>query len=172
MYNQLINLTSIKETDHLARFISKYLCKGTIILMWGEMGSGKTTFTKSLCSGLGVSPRVVTSPTYTLVNIYTGVLPIFHVDLFRLNSSNELEDFDRQDLINDNGITIVEWPKLLLNFLSDEPILNIKLEALSNKVRRLNLESSSSDFDTLFRTLKQQNFSISNKALLSKSTFQ
>ena len=168
MYNQLINLNSIKETDHLARFISKHLCKGTIILMWGEMGSGKTTFTKSLCAGLGIKPEKVTSPSYSLVNIYLGNIPIFHVDLFRLNSPKELEDFDRQDLLNDEGITIIEWPKLLLNFLSDEPVLNLNFETISYEGRRLILESRSREFDTLFMTLKQENFSKPNTMILSK----
>ncbi len=171
MLNQIINLNSLRETDRIAKLISKYLFKGSIIMLWGKMGSGKTTFTKSLCSGFGVNPEKVTSPTYTLVNIYPGNLYIFHVDLFRLNSSKELEDFDRSDLINDNGITIIEWPKLLLSFLSDEPVLNLNIETLSNKARRLNMESSSKKFDTLFMSLKQENFSKPNTDILSNTTF-
>jgi len=158
MHNQIINLNSLRETDKFARFISKHLYNGAIILMWGEMGSGKTTFTKSLCAGLGINPEKVTSPSYTLVNIYLGNIPIFHVDLFRLNSPKELEDFDRQDLINDEGITIIEWPKLILNYLSDEPVLNLNFETFSKQGRRLKLESHSREFDTLFKTLKQENF--------------
>ena len=127
-------------------------------MLWGKMGSGKTTFTKSLCSGLGVQPEKIKSPTYTIVNIYSGKLPIFHVDLFRLNSPKELEDFDRQDLITDEGITIIEWPKLILNFLSDEPVLNLNIETISNQGRRLKLESHSNKFDTLFITLEQENY--------------
>ena len=158
MHNQIINLNSLRETDKFARFISKHLYNGAIILMWGEMGSGKTTFTKSLCAGLGIKPEKVTSPSYTLVNIYLGNITIFHVDLFRLNSPKELEDFDRQDLINDEGITIIEWPKLILNYLSDEPVLNLNFETFSKQGRRLKLESRSREFDTLFMTLKQENF--------------
>ena len=137
-------------------------------MLWGEMGSGKTTFTKSICVGQGIQSEKVISPTYTLVNIYYGNLPIFHVDLFRLNAPKELEDFDRQDLINDEGITIIEWPKLLLNFLSDEPVLNLYFETITNQGRRLKLESRSKEFDTLFMTLKQENFSIANANTLSK----
>ena len=166
MHKQKINLNSIRGTDKLARFISKHMCKGAIILMWGEMGSGKTTFTKSLCAGLGIKPEKVTSPSYTLVNIYLGSIPIFHVDLFRLSSPKELENFDRQDLLNDEGITIIEWPKLLLNFLSDEPVLNLNFETVSNQGRRLKLESRSREFDTLFMTFKQENFSIPNAIIL------
>ena len=166
MHNQIINLNSLRETDKFAKFISKHLCNGAIVMLWGEMGSGKTTFTKSLCAGLGIPPEKVISPTYTIVNIYPGNLTIFHVDLFRLNSAKELEDFDRQDLINDEGITIIEWPKLLLNFLNDEPIINLNFETLSNQRRLIKLESRSKEFDTLFITLKQENSSISNAATL------
>ena len=155
MLNKIIKLNSPKETDLFARLIAKYLFPGSIILLWGEMGSGKTTFTKSLCSRLGVPSKNVTSPTYTLVNIYQGNLPIFHVDLFRLSSLNEMEDFDRHDLMSEEGITIVEWPKLFLSFLSYEPFINVRFETLSINGRKLFLESSSVDFKTLFVDLKK-----------------
>ena len=121
------------------------------------MGSGKTTFAKSICAGLGVRPEIVTSPTYTLVNIYPGSLPIFHVDLFRMSSPQELDDFDKQDLVSEEGITIVEWPKFLINFLFDEPVLNLKFHTISEQKRLLNLECQSCDFDTLLKTLEQLN---------------
>jgi len=78
--NQIINLNSLKNTDLLARLIAKNLFPKAIVLLWGEMGSGKTTFAKSLCSELGVQAENVTSPTYTIANIYQGLLPIFHID--------------------------------------------------------------------------------------------
>jgi len=157
MYKKIINLSSLKKTDYIARLIAAHLFPGSIILLWGDMGSGKTTFAKSLCAGLGVRPEVVTSPTYTLVNIYPGDLPIFHVDLFRLTSPQELDDFDRKDLVTDEGITIVEWPKFLINFLNEEPILNLNFESFSEKKKLLKFECQSSDFDTLLMTLEQQN---------------
>ena len=158
MRHQIVNLNSLKETDRFAKFVSKHVFSGSIIMLWGEMGSGKTTFTKSFCSGLGVKSEKVISPTYTLVNIYKGRLPIFHVDLFRLNTLKDMEDFDRQDLINDEGITIVEWPKLIIGYLTNEPLLNLNFETLSNHARRIKLESNTTDFDTLFMFLKQENF--------------
>ena len=157
MKKRMIDLNSHKETDRFAKCIAKDLFPGTIILLWGEMGSGKTTFAKSLCSYLGIQVEKVTSPTYTLVNIYQSHLPIYHVDLFRIDSEKELDDFDRQDLITTEGITLVEWPKFILSFLNDEPLLNLKFEALSSSKRRIKIESQSNDFDTIFMTLKQEN---------------
>ena len=156
MANQIINLNSLKNTDLLARLIAKNLFPKAIVLLWGEMGSGKTTFAKSLCSELGVQAENVTSPTYTIANIYQGLLPIFHIDLFRLSSSQEMEDFDRQDLITNEGITIVEWPELILSFLTDEPLINIKFETTSNNTRQVQLDSKFEDFDSIFSILKQE----------------
>jgi len=160
MRKLILDLSSLENTDAVARKIAAHLLPGAILLFWGSMGAGKTTFAKSLCAGLGVLPEIVTSPTYTLVNIYPGDWTVFHVDLFRLNASEELDDFDRDDLITDEGITLVEWPQYLLNYLSDEPVLNLGFETVSEHQRRLSLESESANFDILFKTLEQENSSL------------
>ena len=155
-----LNLSSLENTDTVARKLSGALFPGAIILFWGIMGSGKTTFAKSLCAGLGVLPEIVTSPTYTIVNIYPGDWTVFHVDLYRLNAPEELDDFDREDLITDEGVTLVEWPQYLLNYLGDEPVLNLSFETVCENQRRLSLESNNSNFDIFFKTLEQENSSL------------
>ena len=161
MRNLILELNSLEMTEHVARKMAEHLFQGTIMLFWGEMGSGKTTFIKSLCSGLGVLPEKVTSPTYTLVNIYKSSLFIFHVDLFRLTSQEQIYDMDRADLIADDGITMVEWPQMLQNYLTDEPILNLSFTTVSDHHRRLILETESSDFDTILNSMEQQILSCS-----------
>tara|TARA_B100000579_G_scaffold107289_1_gene85416 strand:- start:2221 stop:2706 length:486 start_codon:yes stop_codon:yes gene_type:complete len=156
MQNLTIELSSLEKTEYFALKMSEHLFQGAVILFWGDMGSGKTTFIKSLCSGLGVLPEKVTSPTYTLVNIYKCSWSIFHVDLFRLTSPDQLYDMDREDLIADQGITMVEWPQMLQNYLTDEPILNLSFTTVSDYQRQLILETKTSDFDILFNTMKQQ----------------
>jgi tRNA threonylcarbamoyladenosine biosynthesis protein TsaE len=111
-----------------------------------------------------VLPEIVTSPTYTLVNIYPGDWPVFHVDLYRLNAPEDLDDFDREDLISAEGVTLVEWPKFLLNYLSDEAVLNLSFNTVSEHQRQLSLESESADFDILFKTLEQENSSLQKTA--------
>mgnify|MGYP001183061670 FL=1 len=164
MRKLILDLSSLENTDTVARKMAANLFPGAILLFWGSMGAGKTTFAKSLCAGLGVLPEIVTSPTYTLVNIYPGDWPVFHVDLYRLNAPEELDDFDREDLITDEGVTLVEWPQFLLNYLSDEPVLNLAFETVSEYQRWLSLESESADFDILFKTLEQQNTSLPKSA--------
>ena len=155
MRNLILELNSLEMTEHVARKMAEHLFQGTIMLFWGEMGSGKTTFIKSLCSGLGVLPEKVTSPTYTLVNIYKSSLFIFHVDLFRLTSQEQIYDMDRADLIADDGITMVEWPQMLQNYLTDEPILNLSFTTISDHHRRLKLETQTSEFDILLDMMEQ-----------------
>ena len=160
----IFDLSSLENTDTFAQKMSAHLFPGAILLFWGSMGTGKTTFAKSLCAGLGVHPEIVGSPTYTLVNIYLGDWTVFHVDLYRLNDPEELDDFDREDLINDEGVTLVEWPQFLLNYLCDEPVLNLEFKTISENQRQLSLESESNDFDILFRTLEQENSSLQKTA--------
>ena len=160
MHKLIFDLSSLENTDTVALKLAANLFPGAILLFWGSMGAGKTTFAKSLCAGMGVLPEIVTSPTYTLVNIYPGDWLVYHVDLYRLNAPEELDDFDREDLIIDDGVTLVEWPQFLLNYLGEEPVLNLSFETVSENQRRLSLESDSSDFDILFKTLEQENSSL------------
>ena len=155
MRNLTLELNSLETTEYVARKMAEHLFQGSIMLFWGDMGSGKTTFIKSLCSGLGVLPDKVTSPTYTLVNIYKCNWQIFHVDLFRLISPEQLYDMDRADLIADQGVTMVEWPQMLQNYLIDEPVINLRFTTVSDNHRRLILDTDTSDFDTLFNTMEQ-----------------
>ena len=146
-----------KKKVEVLKGVSFSLNKGDFAVITGRSGAGKTTFAKSLCVGLGVLPEIVTSPTYTLVNIYPGNWPVFHVDFYRLAAREELDDFDREDLITDEGVTLVEWPEFLLNYLSDEPVLDLDFKFVSEHQRRLSLESESGEFDILFKTLELQN---------------
>ena len=156
MRNLTLDLKSLETTEYVARKMSQHLFQGAIMLFWGDMGSGKTTFIKSLCSGLGVLPEKVTSPTYTIVNIYKFNWYIFHVDLFRLTDPEQLYDMDRSDFIADQGVTMVEWPQMLQNYLTDEPVLNLRFITVSDNHRRLILDTDSCEFDILFKTMEQQ----------------
>jgi len=115
---------------------------GCIVMMEGDLGSGKTTLCKNICASLGVPMNLVTSPTYTMVNIYSydsGV--IHHLDLYRLEDQKELEDFDYEDLIAVDGFTLVEWPKLLRPLIDTQKVLNININYVSDGSRELILSS-------------------------------
>ena len=119
-------------------------------MMECDLGSGKTTLCKNICASLGVPINLVTSPTYTMVNVYScdsGV--IHHLDLYRLEDQNELEDFDLEDLIALGGITLVEWPKLLRPLIGNHGVLNIQINYVSEASRELTMSSHDSFYKRL-----------------------
>ena len=135
-------LPDLEATATAGAKLSKILEPGCILLMEGDLGSGKTTLCKNICASLGVPINLVTSPTYTMVNMYSydsGV--IHHLDLYRLEDQTELEDFDFEDLIAVDGITLVEWPKLLRPLIDTQRVLNINITYVSDGSRELILSS-------------------------------
>ncbi len=104
--------TNEKETRLLAEEIGKHIQTGLVICLQGEMGAGKTVFVQGLALGLGVPPTTyVTSPTYTLVNRYSGRFPLYHADLCRLAGIGEIEEIGFEELIASDHVVAVEWPE-------------------------------------------------------------
>ena len=99
---------SEQETEQLGEQVARKLPRGTVIAYTGELGMGKTAFTRGLARGLGCRGRV-TSPTFTIVNEYEGDIPLFHFDLYRLGSSDELFDIGWEDYLARGGVCAVEW---------------------------------------------------------------
>ncbi len=119
---------SLEETDSLAKAFSKVVSAPMVILLNGDLGSGKTTFVKSLAKYLG-SGDLVTSPTFTLLNIYNASVPIYHFDMYRLSSMEEAyavgfeEYFDKSKL---DGVCLVEWAENVDGLIKDvDYVINI-----------------------------------------------
>jgi tRNA threonylcarbamoyladenosine biosynthesis protein TsaE len=105
-----------KDTLNLGETMGKLISQGLSIALKGDLGAGKTTFVKGLAKGLGVSEAYyITSPTFTIINEYPAFPPftLYHLDLYRLSSADELEYIGFDDLIDDNHIIVVEWPQIL-----------------------------------------------------------
>jgi ATPase, YjeE family len=100
--------TSTEETEALGQSLAKTLAPGTLLALRGDLGAGKTAFVRGLAAGLGYHGRV-TSPTFTIVNEYEGTLPLFHFDLYRLGSEDELYDIGFDEYLARSGICAVEW---------------------------------------------------------------
>ena len=99
---------SPEETEHIGEMLGRRLRPGTVVAYRGGLGTGKTAFTRGLARGLGCAGRV-TSPTFTIVNEYDGATPLFHFDMYRLGSSDELFDIGWEDYLTRGGVCAVEW---------------------------------------------------------------
>ena len=99
---------SPEETEHIGEMLGRRLRPGTVVAYRGGLGMGKTAFTRGLARGLGCAGRV-TSPTFTIVNEYDGATPLFHFDMYRLDSSDELFDIGWEDYLTRGGVCAVEW---------------------------------------------------------------
>ena len=110
---------SPQETERLGAALAQYLLPGDVLAYTGDLGAGKTAFTRGLAAGLGITDRV-TSPTYTVVNEYlSGRLPLFHFDMYRLHSADELFDIGWEDYLTRGGICAVEWSENVEEALED-----------------------------------------------------
>ena len=99
---------SEQETEQLGEQVARRLPRGTVIAYTGELGMGKTAFTRGLARGLGCRGRV-TSPTFTIVNEYDGPTPLFHFDMYRLADADALFDIGWEDYLDRGGVCAVEW---------------------------------------------------------------
>ncbi|GAB3062988.1 tRNA (adenosine(37)-N6)-threonylcarbamoyltransferase complex ATPase subunit type 1 TsaE [Salinicoccus sesuvii] len=127
-----IQINNIEETERLADTIAQNIMPGSIILLSGDLGAGKTTFTQFLGSSLGVKRRM-SSPTFNIIKTYQGKYTIHHMDCYRLEDSEEDLGFD--EYFNDDDVSIVEWPQFIQEFLPEQR-LEIHI-AVVEQVRRV-----------------------------------
>ena len=104
---------SPQETIGLAAKFAKNLKAGDIVFLQGELGAGKTVFTKGMAKALKVDPQKVVSPTFVLMNYYEGKLPLYHFDLYRLEKEEELKTVQFDEYFYGKGISVIEWPERL-----------------------------------------------------------
>ena len=129
---------SPEETEKVGAALGAILSAGTILAYTGDLGAGKTAFTRGLAKGLGCTD-MVTSPTYTIVNEYvSGPLPLFHFDMYLLHSSDDLFDIGWEDYLDRNGICAVEWSENVADAMEDA--ITVRIEKLGGDSRRITME--------------------------------
>ena len=127
-----------EQTEEVGRALGKVLTPGTVLAYEGDLGAGKTAFTRGLARGLGATESV-TSPTYTIVNEYlSGRMPLFHFDMYRLGSSDELWDIGWEDYLERGGVCAVEWSENVADAM--EGAVRVRIEKLGEDSRRITLE--------------------------------
>ncbi len=129
---------SEKDTNKLAKKFEKKLKGGEVVVLNGDLGAGKTTFTKALCKALGIKENV-TSPTFTLMNIYTsGRLPLYHFDMYRLEDESEAQELGLNDFFYSNGVCMIEWAENIKNLLPKN-LITINIEKLGETSRKFEI---------------------------------
>lgn len=117
---------------------------GDVFALWGELGSGKTLFTRGIARGMGVPAQIpITSPTFTLINEYEGRLRLYHLDLYRLTTIEELETLPWRETIFGTGVAVIEWPDRMGGVLPEER-WDIKFEFLDEDNRVITLATGGS----------------------------
>lgn len=121
------------ETITLGYKIGSLLKDGDVLLLSGDLGAGKTTFTKGIGKALGIN-RTINSPTFTIVKEYSGLLTLYHLDLYRLDGLGN--DFDLEDYFSGNGVVVCEWPNNVNEILPND-YLKVEIFRLDGDKRRI-----------------------------------
>ena len=133
------------ETEAVGEALARKLLPGDVVAFRGDLGAGKTAFTRGIARGLGITGPV-TSPTYTLVNEYPeGRLPLFHFDLYRLNDSDELFELGWEDYLSRGGVCAVEWSEHVCDALEDPIVVTIEREPDRDELRRITVKGGRLD---------------------------
>ena len=134
-----ITTHSADETQALGQKLASRLAPGDVIAYFGDLGAGKTAFTRGLAQGLGITDPV-TSPTYTIVNEYlSGRIQLFHFDMYRLSSSDELFDIGWEDYLSRGGVCAVEWSENVEDALQDAIRVTIEKDADEPDTRHITI---------------------------------
>ncbi len=145
-----------EETSRIGSNLGAVVCAGTVILLSGELGVGKTVFAQGVAAGLGVDSPV-TSPTYTLVSEYDGrTVPFYHLDLYRLNGDDPFEDFGAEEYVHTDGVTAIEWPEAIRHLWRGDCIA-VTLVHVGGDERKIEFEGtgarSNAALETYLKTL-------------------
>ena len=128
-----------EETIKLGKKIGNYLRKGDVIAMQGTLAAGKTTITKGIAQSLDIS-ETITSPTFCLISEYEGKMPLYHMDVYRLDNEEDFANLGTEDMIYGNGVSIIEWSEKIMNELPKKTII-LKIEPQEDGSRIITLDN-------------------------------
>ena len=143
----------IEDTEKLASVISKGLFAGAVLSLDGDLGAGKTTFTKSLALGLEIKEKV-SSPTFNILKCYfEGKLPLYHIDAYRLEDGMNA-DIGLEEVIEGDGVCIIEWGKFIQELIYQP--LEIKITILENNIREFRIINSYKKYERIMESIKEE----------------
>ena len=131
---------SVEETINAGAKFAKGLKKGDCVALIGDLGAGKTVFTKGVAGGLGVkNARYVNSPTFVIIKEYKGRLPLYHFDLYRLDSHSGFDDMNYEEYFYGDGVTVIEWADKIRELLPGR-YWEVSLKATDEKQREIKIK--------------------------------
>lgn len=137
----VIRTHSAEETERLGERLGKALEPGDVVALFGDLGAGKTTLTRGIAAGLGVEADVH-SPTFTLVHEHPGRVPLYHVDLYRLEREEEVADIGIEEYVHGDGVTVIEWADRMKSLLPEDR-LDITMRIAGEAEREMVFETGS-----------------------------
>jgi len=149
MKEKTIITDSAAQTQQWAQRLAPLLTSGTLLTLSGDLGAGKTTFTQGLAKGLGVA-RTVTSPTFTLMKIYKGRLPLYHIDAYRLE--NVRQDLGFDEYLQGDGVCVIEWSNFI-DYLLPPEYMNISFEIGTGDQRTLRWTAVGTSYERILEQL-------------------
>lgn len=127
------------QSLELGRWLGERARPGDVFLMEGELGAGKTLITKGIAQGLGIDADQVTSPSFTLMHVHRGRIPLYHVDLYRLEVPADIEALGLEEFLEGDGVAVVEWAARLPETLRPEEALVLRLQVVAEQARDVEL---------------------------------
>lgn len=148
-----VTTESREATMKLGQRLAAQLKPGSIVCLFGELGSGKTTFVKGMARGLRISPVKVHSPTFVLMNIYEGKLSLYHFDFYRLEDVREIEKIGYEEFLFGEGVAVVEWPQRMGSLLPEEYV-KIELKIHGENSRTIKITACGKKYQSILERLK------------------
>jgi len=155
MLKDIVTKTA-KGTESLGERLAAFLKAGDVIALTGDLGAGKTTFTKGLAKGLGVgASECVNSPSFIIVKEYTGRINLYHFDLYRLGDLSDIEYIRPEEYMDRDAVLAIEWADKLAGLLPKEH-LGVEIKIVDNKNRQFFFKAQGKRYDTIVRRYFQQ----------------
>ncbi len=140
---------NLKQTHELGEKIGRAAVRNMVFLLDGDLGAGKTTLTQGIARGLGVR-RNVTSPTFTILKVYQGRMPLYHIDAYRLEGT--VQDLGFDELMEDEGLTVIEWSQYV-SYLIPEEYMKITITLLEEDSRKFVFEACGAQYEKLLEDI-------------------
>ena len=150
----IFNSNGPEETIWLGTIIGDLLQNGDLIAFNGDLGAGKTSLIKGIALGLK-SQDNITSPSFSIINEYTGIVPIFHFDFYRIGKPEDIEDLGYEEYFSDTGVILIEWAKIIADYLPDNLLLiNIFMDYQNIFTRKIVFKPKGKRYEKIMEDLE------------------